>query len=341
MEKYCVIEKDFVENHAGSKARNDIAEILIRNDWNPLTVHHSEEKGTLDKIRMIFLTWNDWSRIYRMVPENSELLIQYPLAMYPKVSTVAIPFIKKMKSRNIKLIFLIHDLDSLRGGNAEQERKFLKYSDTLIVHNSVMEAYLRKNGYADKEIYPLGLFDYLLPGKPERRKNDKEDIIIAGNLKKEKVGYIYSLGEIGKDVRFHLYGPNYDETVEMENVTYEGQYRPDELPEKLRGGFGLVWDGDSVDSCTGEYGEYLKYNNPHKTSLYLASGIPVIIWKKAALAGTVEENNIGITVDSLREIPEKIQKMTQEEYDNILINVIETGTKLRSGQMLLSVLDRR
>ncbi|NRO11242.1 Beta-1,6-galactofuranosyltransferase WbbI [Lactobacillus helveticus] len=48
-------------------------------------------------------------------------------------------------------------------------------------------------------------------------------------------------------------------------------------------------------------GNYLRYNDPHKLSLYLASGIPVIIWKKAAEAKFVEENKVGITVDSLED----------------------------------------
>ena len=56
--------------------------------------------------------------------------------------------------------------------------------------------------------------------------------------------------------------------------------------------FGLVWDGTSLDGCNGRYGEYLKFNNPHKTSLYLSCGIPVIIWKEAALADFVEEHKV-------------------------------------------------
>ena len=73
------------------------------------------------------------------------------------------------------------------------------------------------------------------------------------------------------------------------NVKYCGQYKPEELPEKLEGGFGLVWDGDDLGACTGVFGEYMKYNNPHKTSLYLASGLPVIIWEKAAMAKYIEK----------------------------------------------------
>ena len=38
MGKYCVVEKNFIENHAGSKARNDIADIPY---WSANTTYYS------------------------------------------------------------------------------------------------------------------------------------------------------------------------------------------------------------------------------------------------------------------------------------------------------------
>ena len=35
--------------------------------------------------------------------------------------------------------------------------------------------------------------------------------------------------------------------------------------------------------------DYLRINNPHKTSLYLACGIPIITWNKAAIAQYVRK----------------------------------------------------
>ena len=55
-----------------------------------------------------------------------------------------------------------------------------------------------------------------------------------------------------------------------QNVVYKGVYPPDQLPDKIQGGWGLIWDGSSLKGCQGNYGEYLKYNNPHKTSFYIA-----------------------------------------------------------------------
>ena len=88
-------------------------------------------------------------------------------------------------------------------------------------------------------------------------------------------------------------------------------------------------------TCSGNTGEYLKYNNPHKLSLYMASGLPVIVWKKSAIAEFVLSNNVGIAVDSIFEIKDNINKITDEQYadmrKNYLLykNVYVTGIILR------------
>lgn len=113
-----------------------------------------------------------------------------------------------------------------------------------------------------------------------------------------------------------------------------GSYPPDILPQYLNQGFGLIWDGNSIESCTGVIGNYLKYNNPHKCSLYLASGIPVIIWKEAALANFIEKHNVGILVESLEEIPEKIQNLSEKEYIQMKNNAEKLSVKLKNGYFL-------
>ena len=76
----------------------------------------------------------------------------------------------------------------------------------------------------------------------------------------------------------------------------------------------------STATCTGVYGEYLRINNPHKTSLYLASEIPVIIWKEAALAKFIVDNKCGIAVDSLEDIKQALQDLSEEEYNEMKNN---------------------
>lgn len=341
MERYCVIERNMRENHAGAKAREDVSGILLGDGWIPFQVHHSEQKGLLDKLKMVLLTHGDWKRIYKQIPWRADLLLQYPLAMYPKVSLAAIPYLKKLKKKKVRRIFLIHDLDSLRGGDGGREGRFLREADVIIAHNARMAAYLKRAGYSDKKIISLDIFDYIWEGKraKEEPENHWKSVAIAGNLKREKAGYAYLLDQLKGDVTYHLYGPNYEGEERGKHTVYEGQYPPDELPGRLTCGFGLVWDGAALDGCTGPMGEYLKYNNPHKTSLYLASGLPVIIWRKAAMAELVEKKNVGIAVDSLHEISERIGTLGEEAYAQMKKNAEALGEALRTGQMLRRAVD--
>ena len=125
-----------------------------------------------------------------------------------------------------------------------------------------------------------------------------------------------------------------------ENIRYKGNFSPDELPKKLTQNFGLVWDGPDVDSCRGIYGEYMRFNNPHKVSLYLSSGMPIIIWKKAAMAEFIQNNNLGIVVEDLRELDDILDNMTQEEYVNLKKSVIDMSKSLRNGTHTISAMNK-
>lgn len=75
-------------------------------------------------------------------------------------------------------------------------------------------------------------------------------------------------------------------TDPMPGIEYQTTYHTkeslaaEELPGALVQSFGLVWDGNSMDTCTGNYGSYLRINDPHKVSLYLSSGLPIIVGQK-------------------------------------------------------------
>lgn len=195
-----------------------------------------------------------------------------------------------------------------------------------------MKNYLIKQGFKEKNIIELVIFDYLHECElPVQREKNKE-IIIAGNLLSGKCKYLYRLCEEQKlDFTLNLYGPNYTGPLESDYVNYYGSLPPDILPGEMKGSFGLVWDGEELDRCAGNAGEYVKYNNPHKCSLFLASNIPVIIWREAALAEFVENNKVGIVVDSILDIANAIDNISNEEYNQMLLNTIEVGKKLRAG----------
>lgn len=112
--------------------------------------------------------------------------------------------------------------------------------------------------------------------------------------------------------------------------------------------YGLIWDGDSIDKCTGVAGNYEKINNPHKLSLYLSMGIPVIAWRRAAISEFIESNTIGFVVSSLDEIDTVLNKLNEEDYIKFKNNAINIGHKIKNGEYtlqavnkLLEVLDKK
>lgn len=344
MKKYCMIETGYRENHAGPKARVDVGEILKRAGWETVEVHQSRKGGIRDKLKMAFVTVSDWQRVLRRIPRGACLLIQYPLATYHMVNVLALPFLGRLHKK-AKILMLIHDLDSIRFPKYQKrlqkiEKDFFRRADVLIAHNPQMRRYLEDCGFQGK-IEELGVFDYLADRKNTEPKPVPPGVIlIAGSMDRGKAGYVYRLGEIAKELRYELYGPSYTPDTDAEHIEYKGEKKPEQLPDILNGQYGLVWDGPSVDTCLGGFGAYLKYNNPHKVSLYLACGIPVIIWKEAALAEFVQKNKVGITVASLRELESAVKSVSEEEYKEMRRKAGEIGAEIRKGSYTLTAVER-
>ena len=161
-----------------------------------------------------------------------------------------------------------------------------------------------------------------------------------GDLYNNKYQSGYFFGKLNYEKpEFEIYGINFEHDNLPNNVHYKGAFSPEELPNHLQGGFGLVWDGDSSDTCSGMYGEYLKINNPHKASLYLASNFPIIVWRQSALADFVIRNNCGIIIDSLYEITGILESMNEEKYQQLIDNCKKIGEKIRQGNYIKKALE--
>lgn len=200
-----------------------------------------------------------------------------------------------------------------------------------------MKDVLVQLGIPEKKIISLEIFDYLIPQYEVKKTYEKSTVLLAGNFDIQKTKYARQLPE---NPEFSIYGINFEEENLPQNVHYNGAFSPEELPYYLQGGFGLVWDGDSPHTCSGTFGEYLKMNNPHKASLYLASGFPIIVWRQSALANFVKKNNCGILVDSLFEIADILGSISKEEYAELINNSKKIGDNIRNGYYLKTALDK-
>ncbi len=337
---------------AGFKARDDADLILANNDWKELTFAFDtayESKGAADTLRIHRNNKKVWKDRLEALGNGDALLVQFPVKNHSIfLSGVFTEQIRK----GVKVILLIHDLETIRAALRQdtplrrkirlnlEEGKIMRQASAIIVHNEAMKELLIQEGFAPEKLVVLEMFDYLIPDYDARKDalagHFAKDlpVIVAGNLRRHKAEYVYHLPTTQE---FNLYGVGYEDQKQM-NIHYQGSFDPDELPFALQGSFGLVWDGDSADTCSGVYGQYLKVNNPHKCSLYLATGMPVIVWKESAVARIVEREHLGIAVNSLHEIPERIKELSEMDYANMQEKVRSYAQGLRNGEQLKKAL---
>lgn len=328
MNKY-VVEFSYGEKfNAGSKARDDIKTILERRGFNYLL--YKSQKLSINSIGHLYYIVNN---LKKRIKNESIVIIQLPILIN---KIYLIPLIKTLQKKNCKIIFILHDIVSLR----LQKNKFKVYQEInifnkanhIISHNKYMTRWLRENGVT-VNIIDLELFDYVVDtigSNKNNNKNEDNSIIFAGNLNKNKSGFIYQLNSYQS--KFNLYGLNYDQSIKYKNINYKGTCKPDELPYKMEGKYGLIWDGNSLKECDGVFGQYIKYNNPHKLSLYISAGLPVIVWRQAAIAEFVYKNNIGLIIDSLDELDKKLRSVSKDEYCILKQNVKKLMFKVRNGE---------
>jgi len=336
--------KDSGARNAGSKARNDVEEIVKREGYQPLllTVEDWYQMGTVKaqqhKAKAL-------AQAFSQLKSGDQLLIQFPMLHHSFFTT---RLVRKIQRRGVQVYFIIHDLEALRYANLDtvplkhkirvhlQESSLLKVADGVIAHNPIMKSVLVEKGIPEHKLVSLEIFDYLIPNYQEKDGLSKDQpIIVAGNLAQEKAGYLYQLPA---RPAYNLYGVGFDKSRALANETYFGSFLPDELPAALEGGFGLVWDGDSAETCSGVFGEYLRYNNSHKASLYLASGFPLVVWKQSALSHFVLEKGCGIAVESLHDLKETIDNLSDADYQDLVDNAKRVGQEIRDGHYLKTAL---
>ncbi len=101
-----------------------------------------------------------------------------------------------------------------------------------------------------------------------------------------------------------------------------------------------MWDGDSLDACTGAFGDYLRLNTPHKCSFYLRAGLPLVVWRRAAVAPIVEREGIGLVIDSLRDLPEALSQVDAARMAAMRANVRRVAARLAAGANMKAALTK-
>lgn len=334
---------------ASSKARDDVTSILESRGFTTQWVHVHDSTAYGDLLKDLASSYRQLKQVLKRVERGSTLIYQYPW------DSQALSFARQIRrtarKENLTTIALIHDLNSLRTQSKlglkyyqilVNEYKFINSFDYVVCHNESMAKHLVQHGITLDKLICLELFDYLLSadqvGSPAQFAHS---VSIAGNLSPTKAPYVSLLPSLkNKNYVLDLYGVGYEGPAISGTLEYHGSFDPDELPRHLAQGFGLVWDGNSLDGCFGPLGSYEKYNNPHKLSLYLACGMPVIVWSEAAVADFVRKHEVGIAVSSLRELDDIMKSFTQKEFDCLAQNAYAVGAQATRGEYLVRALEK-
>ena len=329
--RLCYISRNYYNlTSAGNKAKTDNEDTLVEMGAINLGLPRSIRNS---KILAFFLDLIGIIRACILLQKDDVLFLQYPVKKYFSF----LCHIAHLKGA--RTVSQIHDLGSFRRKKLtiQKEINRLSNSDYIIASNEKMKGWLEEHGL-QKPVGALGLFDYRSESKCPEEVTEREQVkvVYAGALSMKKNSFLIELSKALNHWQLLVCG-NKEGLQGLQNnplITYQGFVPSEEFIKHIDADFGLVWDGDSLDGCSGEYGQYLKWNSPHKVSFYLRAGLPLIIWKEAAVAPIIEEAGAGITISSLEELDAILANLTSEEKKEMKKQAVNLAQKLNKGGFL-------
>lgn len=310
--------------------RNDISEILEKNNVEPICdLKFIDIK--MNKIKKMFLLTKFTLSLFKNPPLKTCVFFMMPLRHTYKI-------LQQYAKKGGTLVAIVIDLMGIHDRNEKvfkTELEILKKCHRVIVHNDKMESLLISYGIEAEKILKNYIWDYLEEKTSTVEKKVRPyhyNICYAGNLR--KADFLYKLTPEILSLNISVFGEGFRSDNGFNALAYYGYANSTDIYKKLNGKFGLVWVGNSIKSCTGTSGEYLKTTTPLKLSLYVMAEIPIIIWKQAEAAKFVLEQNIGVAVDSLLELPQVIEECDDAHYEIMKSNLIKLKSEIKKGNIL-------
>lgn len=349
--RLCYISRNYYNlSTAGNKAKTDNEDTLSDMGAINLGLHRTVNSS---KILAFFLDLAGVLRACMMLKRGDVLFLQYPVKKYFSL----LCNVAKMKGAQTSCV--IHDLGSFRRKKLTVEKEIarLSHCDYIIASNENMRQWLIQHGMK-KTVGSLGLFDYrsasfnehsasLSQSQEHSASSDVTSsgalpkIVYAGALSMRKNSFLVELTKkklSGWKLLIVGNKEGLQGLQENAHIEYRGFMPSEDFISHIDADFGLVWDGDSLDTCSGDYGEYLRWNSPHKVSFCLRAGLPVIIWKDAAVAPIIEKEGVGIAISSLKELDDVFHSLSANDLEQLKANAQKMAKKLNEGYFLRSAL---
>ncbi|MEX0380208.1 sugar transferase [Leuconostoc sp. MS02] len=297
------------------KAKSDYATIAVALGWQELPLMRYNDARFDNETRLKNIS--EW---LVTVKPNDLVLHQFPTYMSADFER---QLVHTLKHRNVRRAILIHDIEPLRLIKQDAwEFQVLNQYDFVIVHSKTMQQRLQAAGvHTNFIVQPL--FDYLSETRPVALFS--RHINFAGTFQKSPWLQNYT------GPKLTLFGskPKKWQTVNFPTtITYQGNFDPEEIVNQLTDGFGLIWDND-FDNKT--YQTYTRYNTPHKASLYLRAGLPLIAWSQSAIGQFIINHELGFVIDNLSDLDFKLREVDQKQYYLWQVNTQIIADRLRHG----------
>lgn len=327
--RYCYISRNYHNpKSAGGKAKSDIEDILQK-----MGAHNLGWKRTCykNKILEFILNLSGVIKAALSMRKGDVVVLQYPVKKYLKFLCWATHF------SGGKVVAVIHDLGAFRSKRitSQEEANRLQGADVIICHNEKMKQILLDMGIT-RPLVCLGIFDYLggiCQDKDMAQESGEHSVYFMGQLASSSNQFIYNLSALLKTTTFHLFGNKFEQELLPTDCTtsYHGFAVDMDIIQNPPAEFGLSWYGESLTFGKGKIGEYMSINNPHKVSLYLRCGTPVILWKHAGLAEFVDREQCGLLVDSLENLDDQLNTLTKEQISSMCANARRVGSLIAKG----------
>lgn len=305
------------------KAKEDIKQLAIQEGYGVLSAFRYDSSNDANNALHARI-----DGITAPVARGDLVVFQYPTNNGNRFD---LQFIEHLRVRGAQIVIFIHDSEVLRGAITFDEVGAFNRCSAVITHNPAMAKGLAERGVTVPLLSNYA-FDYLTEAWNQQPQDTfKKELVFAGTLDKS-----HYLTDWHFDTPLTVFGRH--ETINLDPRVHDrGEMKPDELAFRLPNCFGLAWDSNIPGG--GQYKNYTRFNNPHKISMYLANGLPVVLWKEAGMAPFVEKNGVGITLNSLDELDDTLAALTSEDIDHMLANVQTVRAALRDGYFTRRVLN--
>lgn len=316
------------------KARRDVRQIAAENGYALCSLPEQKLADRWwQRIPSLGRLLLAWCKLFLQLRHGDLLLVQYPL--HPqRDARLTCAALHMLQWKGAKTAAFVHDLDSLRhmrdAAARWSDQELLPRFDRLIVQNARMADYLLGQGMRAEALINGQLRDCLTDAPIPERTLDMS-VCVAGDLSRKQSRYLHELPRTG--LQWHLCGTGWKGKNKRGDITWHG-----EEVMGLSGAFGLVWDGVSTGRVAGAKGAYMMLSSPLTMSLYLANGLPVIVWKWSAMASFVRENGLGLVVDAVEAIPAAIGALSPQEYAAMASAARQWGDRLCRGELTRAAL---